>query len=217
MLQLKYQRSGSKTVCSFSIILILKGVVTFWSQRAHAFSWTKTQTLIKTKQNRKWKNPTHSFRKTNLVFSSHMNCNWKVKLWWVGARKGKKRVIFVPFVLSEGNLFNIYILSQCMVYWIHFQNIHTFAYQNTLLYTLLLMLLKSSKAFSVYLRLKAVNLFSRNVQSKCLARSSVCFWVVLGITHSVKSVRIRCYSGPHFSRILSHLDWIRRDSVNNIE
>ena len=213
MLQLKYQRSGSKTVCSYSIVLILKGVVTFWSQRAHAFCWTKIQTLIKTKQNRKWKNPTHSFRETNLVFSSHMNCNWKVKLWWVGARKGKKRVIFVPFVLSEGNLFNIYILSQCMVYWIHFQNIHTFAYQNTLLYTLLLMFLKSSKAFSVYLRLKAVNLFSRNVQSKCLARSSVCFWVVLGITHSVKSVRIRCYSGPHFSCILPHSHWIRSLSV----
>ena len=75
------------------------------------------------------------------------------------------------------------------------------------------MFLKSSKAFSVYLRLKAVNLFLRNVQSKCLARSSVCFWVVLGITHSVKSVRIRCYSGSHFSCIFPHSHRIRSLSV----
>ena len=74
------------------------------------------------------------------------------------------------------------------------------------------MFLKSLKAFSVYLRLKAVNLFSPNVQSKCLARSSVCFWVVLGIPHRVKSVRIRCYSGPHFSRIFPHSDWMWRDT-----
>ena len=29
--------------------------------------------------------------------------------------------------------------------------------------------------------------------------------------HCVKSVHIRSYSGPHFSRIFPHLDWIRRD------
>ena len=34
-LQLKNQRSGSKTVGGFSIILILKGIVTFQSQRFH--------------------------------------------------------------------------------------------------------------------------------------------------------------------------------------
>ena len=28
----------------------------------------------------------------------------------------------------------------------------------------------------------------------------------------VKRVRIRSYSGPHFTRIFSHLDWIRRDT-----
>ena len=30
--------------------------------------------------------------------------------------------------------------------------------------------------------------------------------------HWIKSVRIWSYSGPHFSCIFSHLDWIRRDS-----
>ena len=33
MLQLKNERSRSKTVCAFSVILILKGIRTFWSQR----------------------------------------------------------------------------------------------------------------------------------------------------------------------------------------
>ena len=32
------------------------------------------------------------------------------------------------------------------------------------------------------------------------------------INHSVKSVRIRSYSGPHFSRVFPHSDWIRRDT-----
>ena len=30
--------------------------------------------------------------------------------------------------------------------------------------------------------------------------------------HYAKSVRIRSYSGPHFSRIFPHLDWIWRDT-----
>ena len=35
LLQLKNQRSGSKAVCGFSIISILKGIMTFY--RGHAF------------------------------------------------------------------------------------------------------------------------------------------------------------------------------------
>ena len=31
-------------------------------------------------------------------------------------------------------------------------------------------------------------------------------------THFVKRVHIWSYSGPHFSRIFPHLDWIRRDT-----
>ena len=34
------------------------------------------------------------------------------------------------------------------------------------------------------------------------------YWVIILIS-CVKSVRIRSYSGPHFSRIFSHSDWIR--------
>ena len=32
--------------------------------------------------------------------------------------------------------------------------------------------------------------------------------------HCVKCVRFRSYSGPHFSRIFPHLDWIRRDTIS---
>ena len=41
LLQLKNRRSGGKSLFGFSIILILKGITTFLSQRAHAFCWIK--------------------------------------------------------------------------------------------------------------------------------------------------------------------------------
>ena len=62
---------------------------------------------------------------------------------------------------QEGNFsyrifFNICVLSQCIVYRIHFQNIHTFTYQKTF-HTLFCLFLKQSKAFSVSLK----TIFSR--------------------------------------------------------
>ena len=38
----------------------------------------------------------------------------KIVMSW-GSRK-EKRAFFVPFILSEGNVFNICVLSQCIVY-----------------------------------------------------------------------------------------------------
>ena len=97
-------------------------------------------------------NPTHCFReRESLCFSSYKNRKLKVKLWWVGARERKKRAFFVPFILSEGNFFNICVLSQCIVYWIHFQNIHTFTYQKILLHTLLLLVSKIDKSLQYIL------------------------------------------------------------------
>ena len=106
------------------------------------------KTLIKTKQSQKWKIP----GTVTLCFSSSKNRKLKVKLWWPGARE-KKESIFVPFILSERNFFNICVLSRCIVYWIHFQNRHTFTHEKTLLHTVLLLVFKSSKAFSVSLML----------------------------------------------------------------
>ena len=45
-------------------------------------------------------------------------------------------------------------LSQCIVYWINFQNIYTYTNQKTLLHTLFCLFLKSLKAFSVSLILR---------------------------------------------------------------
>ena len=83
-------------------------------------------------------NPTHSFRETNLVLQLIENCKLKVKLWWVGTRE-RNSVSLCPKKIL------------CMVYWMHFQNIHTFTYQKALIYSHSCLLLKSSKAFSVSL------------------------------------------------------------------
>ena len=72
-----------------------------------------------------------------LCFSSCKNRKLKVKLWWIRARERKKRTFFLSFILSKGNFFKICVLSQCILYWIQFQNIHTFTYQKILLYELL--------------------------------------------------------------------------------
>ena len=48
----------------------------------------------------------------------------------------KKEGIFVPFILPKAIFFNICVLSECIVYWIDFQNMHTFTYQKPLPHTL---------------------------------------------------------------------------------
>ena len=86
-----------------------------------AFCWTEIKTLI---TDSKMENPTHSFRETNLCFSSYRNCKLKVKLMSWSPRK-KKEGIFSPFILSAG-IFSKFVFHRS-AYWIHFQNIHTFA------------------------------------------------------------------------------------------
>ena len=75
-------------------------------------------TLIKTKRNWKWK-ITHTVLERRTLYS-YKNRKLKVKLWWVGARVRKMREFVVPFTLFEGHFFNICVLSQCIVYWMHF-------------------------------------------------------------------------------------------------
>ena len=126
--------------------------MTFQSLRFHAFYWAKIYTLIKTRRNRKCKILHTVLARWTLCFSSYKNCELKVKLWWVGAHERIKRafLFFVTFILSEGNLFNICFLSQCIVYWINFQNIYTFAYQKALHHTLLLVVFKIIKSLYPY-------------------------------------------------------------------
>ena len=107
------------------------------------------QTLIKTKRNRGWRIPHTVLVRPNLCFSS--NKNRKLKLRLVGASKRKKRALFVPHISSGGSFFKIYVLSQCIVYWIHFQIIHTFTYQKTFLHTLLLLAFKIVESLPCFL------------------------------------------------------------------
>ena len=104
-------------------------------EQKHEFNKNETES--------KMENSTNSFRvleRHTLYFSSYRNRKLKVKLWWVLTRERKGRAFFVPFILSKGNF--IFVLSQCIVNWIHFQNIHTFTYQKTLFHTLLVLVFK---------------------------------------------------------------------------
>ena len=107
---------------------------------------------MKTKRNRKWKIPYTVLERRNLCFSSYKSRKLKEKLWWIGARKGKKKAFFVPFILSEETFLNICVLCQCIAQWIHFQDIHTFTYQKTLLNTLLLLLFKVVESLQMAFR-----------------------------------------------------------------
>ena len=91
--------------------------------------------------------------------------------------KEKRIAFFVPFIFSEGNFFNICVLLQCIVYWIHFQNIHTFTYQNTLLHKMLCLFLKSSKTFSVSLSKRVINKLLHT--QVCIRRKNLVFALVL--------------------------------------
>ena len=54
----------------------------------------------------------------------------------------KKEGIFCTVYFTQREIFHICVLAQCIVYWINFQNIHAFTYQETLLHTLLLLVFK---------------------------------------------------------------------------
>ena len=64
----------------------------------------------------------------------------------------KKAGIFCIVYFAQRKFFYICVLSQCIVYWIHFQNIYTSTCQKTLLHALFCLFLKLLKAFSVSLR-----------------------------------------------------------------
>ena len=81
----------------------------------------------------------------------------------------KKRAFFVPLILFEGNFFNICVWSQCITYWIHFQNIQTFTYQKTLLHTLLLLAFKTVESFQGIFKLKIGTIWYKRVHNDLLS------------------------------------------------
>ena len=100
----------------------------------------------------KIENPTHSFRETNLVPQPIEESQIKSKTVMSWSLRQKKRVFFVPLILSEGNFFKICVLFQCIVYWIYFQNMHTFIYQNILFHALLLLASKIDESLQCILK-----------------------------------------------------------------
>ena len=111
-LQLKNQRCGSKTVCGVSIF-ILK----LWRFRVKesvlfveiSINFNKNETESK------MENPTYSSREKKLEFQIiFKNWEFKLNLWWFGTCERKKGKFFVTFILSEGNFFNVCVLSQCI-------------------------------------------------------------------------------------------------------
>ena len=103
-------------------------------------------------------NPTHGFRETNLVLQLILESQIKSKTVMSWSSRKKRKGIFCTVYFVRRKFFNICFLSQCIVYWIHFQNIHTFTYQKILLHTLFCLFLKLSKSFSVSLKFQLSDL-----------------------------------------------------------
>ena len=101
----------------------------------------------KNKTESKMQNPTHQFKETNLVLQLIEESQIKSETVMSWSSWKKKEGIFVPFILSKRKFFSICVLSQFIVYWIHFQNKYTFTYQKAILHKLFCLFLKSSKAF----------------------------------------------------------------------
>ena len=142
-LQLKNQRSGSETLCGFAIISIWKNYDVLTSRSLYFV-------LIEIyKRNWKWK-ISHSFRETNLVFQliQELQIKSETVVSW-SSRKKNKNIFCTVYFARRNFFFNICVSSPCIVYWINFQNIHTFEYQKAFLHTLFCLFLKSLEAFSL--------------------------------------------------------------------
>ena len=99
----------------------------------------KNVNFNKNKTELKMENPAYSFRETNLVLQCIKESQIKCKTVMSWSTQKKKRGHFLYRLFCLKDFLKIFVLSQCIMYWIHFQNIHTFTYQKTLLHTLLLL------------------------------------------------------------------------------
>ena len=68
-----------------------------------------------------------------LIQESKIKC--KTVMSW-SPQKRKEGIFCSAYLVRREFILNIYVLSQCIVYWIHLQNKHTFTYQKTLLHSL---------------------------------------------------------------------------------
>ena len=94
MLQLKNERSGSKIISGFSIILILAGIKMFQNQSAHAFCWTKMLTFINPKGTENGKS-LQTFTDPKLVLQLIQESRIKNKIAMSWRSRKIKRWLFV--------------------------------------------------------------------------------------------------------------------------
>ena len=80
LLKLKNQRSGSKTVCGFSIIFYFERIYDVLKSTSPCFLLNKNINFNKKKTESKMENPTHIFTETNLALLSYKNRELKVRL-----------------------------------------------------------------------------------------------------------------------------------------
>ena len=122
-------------------------------------------------------NPIHSFREPKLVLQLITESHIKSKTVMSWSLRKKEKGIFCAVYFVRREFFSkICVLSQCIVSWTHFQNIHTFTYQKTLIHTLSLLVLQLPKTFSVsisvfgyeYLKKEMLTQYFLNSKSKHL-------------------------------------------------
>ena len=96
--------------------------------------------------------PKHSFGETNLVLQLIQELQIKNKVVMSWSSQKKKEGIFLYRLFVQRIFFNICVLSQCILYCIHFQNICTFTYQKTLLHIILLLVFKTVESLQYILK-----------------------------------------------------------------
>ena len=146
LFQLNNQTSGSKTMCGFSIILILKGTMMLQSLKSSYILLNKNINFNKSGTESKIENPTNIVREMNLVIQVILEWQIKSKTVMSWNSRKKKEGIFLYLLFCPKEI-------QCIVYLIHFQNINTFTYQKTFLHTLLLLVCKIVESLQCILNL----------------------------------------------------------------
>ena len=104
--------------------------------RTPCTSLNKNTNFDKSETESKMENPTHSRRETRLVFQLiwELSIKSKTMMSWSSLKK-KEGILCAVYFVRTKFFWNICVLSQCIVCWIHFHNMHTFTYQKTLPHT----------------------------------------------------------------------------------
>ena len=104
-----------------------------------SFLLCKNIKINKNKAEWKMEYLTHSFREITHVLQFALEWRIKSKTPMSWSSRKKEESIFCNVYFVRRTFFNIWVLSQCIVYWINFPNIYTFSCEKLFLYALLLL------------------------------------------------------------------------------